>query len=316
VPQTDCANLAVVAALMHFRRPDVTVVGETITIHGIEDRQPVPLSLHHIPICVTFAFFEDGNQCIIDPTGREELAMTGSLTITINIHKEICAVQKAGGVTVHTSLILKCASLAFRKAVDLTDALRDVIEKDIEHAEKNRNMKTKNPIELFGRVRTRKGIDIKGMKINKQAQDDSKDENSSSSDSNEEDSDSDSPSNTHHATSADRTMPAAAQLMQVDDESIGNNDEGSSNSDSGSDSDDDNAHVVSPSSHAARRAEFQDVVAQLKASASDTSAPAVSDISSQATDDLPDDLSAALKSSTSKHTKRKRKKIKGKKRIR
>ena len=34
----DAASIAAMAALCHFRRPDVTVCGEEITIHSIEER--------------------------------------------------------------------------------------------------------------------------------------------------------------------------------------------------------------------------------------------------------------------------------------
>ena len=71
------------------RRPDVTVMGEdviivTITVldffhidtnfiiiwqqvyvifflqHTASEKDPVPLSVHHMPICVTFAFYNEG----------------------------------------------------------------------------------------------------------------------------------------------------------------------------------------------------------------------------------------------------------------
>lgn len=35
---TDAASIAAIAALSHFRRPDVTVCGDEITIHSVEDR--------------------------------------------------------------------------------------------------------------------------------------------------------------------------------------------------------------------------------------------------------------------------------------
>ena len=57
----DCANLAVMCALKHHRRPDVTVIGNQVTVYSMLDRHPVPLSVHHLPICVTLA------QIIIDP---------------------------------------------------------------------------------------------------------------------------------------------------------------------------------------------------------------------------------------------------------
>ncbi len=44
----DCASLAGAAALMHFRRPDVTVAGEVPVFHPPDERAPVPLTLHTI----------------------------------------------------------------------------------------------------------------------------------------------------------------------------------------------------------------------------------------------------------------------------
>jgi exosome complex component RRP45 len=69
-------------ALNHFRTPEVEVVGEgevvVVSTHGWvdgtgrlltsvsgasvqhspENRAPVPLAIHHTPLCVTFAYFE------------------------------------------------------------------------------------------------------------------------------------------------------------------------------------------------------------------------------------------------------------------
>ena len=59
----DAAALSALGALLAFRRPDVTVgPGETgdvqaVTVHSPDVREPVPLSLHHLPLAVTFAFF-------------------------------------------------------------------------------------------------------------------------------------------------------------------------------------------------------------------------------------------------------------------
>ncbi len=81
----DAASIATVSALLHFRRPDVSITGDAITVvrtprttaclswltwslilcsrctqHSVADREPVPLSIHHLPLCVTFAVFGDG----------------------------------------------------------------------------------------------------------------------------------------------------------------------------------------------------------------------------------------------------------------
>ena len=65
----DAAALAALAALLAFRRPDVTVapgaggdkaLGSSggVTQHAPDVREPLPLSLHHLPLAVTFALFE------------------------------------------------------------------------------------------------------------------------------------------------------------------------------------------------------------------------------------------------------------------
>lgn len=40
----------------------VTVIIETFIFkqYTLEERDPVPLSIHHMPICVSFAFFQQG----------------------------------------------------------------------------------------------------------------------------------------------------------------------------------------------------------------------------------------------------------------
>lgn len=56
----DCASIAAVTALLHFRRPEVAVNGDEVTVFKPADREPVPLSIHHIPIAITFALFDSG----------------------------------------------------------------------------------------------------------------------------------------------------------------------------------------------------------------------------------------------------------------
>ncbi|KAH9545098.1 hypothetical protein CY35_12G031300 [Sphagnum magellanicum] len=60
----DAANLAALAALLSFRRPECTLGGpdgQDIIVHPPEVREPLALSIHHLPIAVTFAFLGDGD---------------------------------------------------------------------------------------------------------------------------------------------------------------------------------------------------------------------------------------------------------------
>ncbi|CAM6078229.1 unnamed protein product [Sphagnum tenellum] len=126
----DAANLVALAALLSFRRPECTLGGpdgQDIIVHPPEVREPLALSIHHLPIAVTFAFLGDGDLLVLDPSLKEELVMGGRLTIMMNTHGEVCAVQKGGGVGVSASELMRCLRLASTKAAVLTETLKKVV---------------------------------------------------------------------------------------------------------------------------------------------------------------------------------------------
>ena len=53
----DAAVLASMLALRQYRRPEVTVENGQVTVHSPDERVPVPLALHHVPLCVSYAIF-------------------------------------------------------------------------------------------------------------------------------------------------------------------------------------------------------------------------------------------------------------------
>lgn len=53
-----CCSIATLAALMHFRYPDVVSTGEKVVVYSSSERDPIPLSLHHHPVITSFAIFE------------------------------------------------------------------------------------------------------------------------------------------------------------------------------------------------------------------------------------------------------------------
>lgn len=55
----DCASIAALASLSHFRRPDVTCDGEEFVIHSIKQRDPISMVIHHYPVCVTYSVFSE-----------------------------------------------------------------------------------------------------------------------------------------------------------------------------------------------------------------------------------------------------------------
>eukprot|EP01018_Ginkgo_biloba_P018278 Gb_25376 [translate_table: standard] len=127
----DAANVAALAALLSFRRLECSMGGQDgqeITIHPPEIREPLPLIIHHLPIAVTFAFFGDGDIVVLDPIFKEEAVMGGRMTVTMNTHGDVCAVQKGGGVGVSQSEIMRCFRVASMKAADITAKLKDAVE--------------------------------------------------------------------------------------------------------------------------------------------------------------------------------------------
>ncbi|XP_050415168.1 exosome complex component RRP45 [Patella vulgata] len=126
----DCASIAAITALVHFRRPDVTVSGEDVTIHDLDDRDPVPLSVHHMPICVSFAFFDQGKFLLVDPENGEEKVMDGKMVIGMNKHREICTLQITGDMLLLKEQVLRCSNIAVVKVQEISELIQTALEND------------------------------------------------------------------------------------------------------------------------------------------------------------------------------------------
>ncbi|KAM5544202.1 hypothetical protein V8D89_001862 [Ganoderma adspersum] len=125
----DCACLAGIVALKHFRRPEVEVEGDEVTIHHPSERAPVPLSMHHTPFCLTFAFFPD-TPPLLDPSHLEQTLSAGLLTVALNAQKELCVVQKAGGVPLAAEEVLGIMDIAVVKVRELDKLIEACLQKD------------------------------------------------------------------------------------------------------------------------------------------------------------------------------------------
>ncbi|KAJ3882165.1 ribosomal protein S5 domain 2-type protein [Lentinula edodes] len=129
----DCACLAGIVALKHFRRPDVEVIGEEVTVHHPTSRAPIPLSLHHNLYCFTFAFFSDTSiHPVLDPNHLEQRLNGGLISIALNAHRELCVVQKSGGVPLEPADVLRIVNVAVQKAKDLDVIVESRLREDWE----------------------------------------------------------------------------------------------------------------------------------------------------------------------------------------
>eukprot|EP00301_Raphidiophrys_heterophryoidea_P006431 c12595_g1_i2.p1 GENE.c12595_g1_i2~~c12595_g1_i2.p1 ORF type:complete len:459 (-),score=130.56 c12595_g1_i2:141-1373(-) len=124
---TDAANVCALLALMHFRRPDTTIDGNVVRLFSEDEREPVGLSVHYLPISISFVFFNNGETAVVDPIEKEELASEGRLTVTLNSFQDVCAMQKNGGVPVDAEIILQC----IQRAIPLVQQITSIIEKEL-----------------------------------------------------------------------------------------------------------------------------------------------------------------------------------------
>lgn len=149
----DSSCLGVMTALQHFKKPDISVMGEDIVIHSLDERQPVSLSILHVPICVTFLFFNpsgveenikgDLNEeiSIIDATEQEEILRDGMLVITINKNRELIQILKSGGLPIDATLLMDLSRKAFIIADELTEKVKDLLKNHEDERYKKMNLK-------------------------------------------------------------------------------------------------------------------------------------------------------------------------------
>ncbi|KAM4595403.1 exosome complex component RRP45 [Fundulus diaphanus] len=126
----DAASVAAISALCHFRRPDVGIQGEEVTVYSPEERDPIPLSIYHMPISVSFAFFQQGTYLLVDPCEREERVMDGLLMIAMNKHREICSIQSSGGIMLLKEQVMRCSKIASVKVSEITELINKALLND------------------------------------------------------------------------------------------------------------------------------------------------------------------------------------------
>lgn len=126
----DASCIAVVAALQHFRRPDVSIEGENVIVYTVREREPVPLSMLHQPFCITFSYFEDGEVVVVDADLAEERVREGEVVVTMNRHGEVCQIVKYGGATVDALSLLNCTNVALGKVKEIDGFVRRRLEEE------------------------------------------------------------------------------------------------------------------------------------------------------------------------------------------
>jgi exosome complex component RRP45 len=147
----DTACVGVIAALQHFRKPDTSTEGEAVTVYTVREREPVPLSLLHFPLCISFSFFGGGligkngerlegeggeEKVLLDANWMEEQMREGSMTVGINRHGEVCQIAKLGGMPVDAVVLLNCVSVASVKVKEISKFISARLEEDAKKRDK------------------------------------------------------------------------------------------------------------------------------------------------------------------------------------
>ncbi|CAL8462171.1 g1702 [Coccomyxa elongata] len=134
----DACMLCTLAALMAFRRPDAQVAAggagaddgrARVTVLSPSVCEPVPLSLHHLPLAVSFALFQDGDVLVVDPDNREEAAAAGLMTVVVNTHSDICSVRKVSGVGISMAQVHRMVRLASSRAGEVMEGLKAALQR-------------------------------------------------------------------------------------------------------------------------------------------------------------------------------------------
>eukprot|EP00667_Euglena_gracilis_P012043 EG_transcript_12341 len=127
---TDCCVLACLLALLHLRRPAITIEGDKVVVHAQEAREPVPLSIHHVPVCVSYALFDGGKLLVADPTLEEERCSSGRVLIGMNVHQEICLLDYPGGMPISSKVFRQLPRASVEKVKAIAEFIDRVLEED------------------------------------------------------------------------------------------------------------------------------------------------------------------------------------------
>ncbi|XP_049865623.1 exosome complex component RRP45 [Pectinophora gossypiella] len=136
----ECASIATLTSLAHFKRPDVTRSGDSVIIHTLVEKDPIPTVLYHYPVCLTFAIF--GNDILIsDPSFIEESVCTSSteegvntggglLVVGMNQYKELCLLDLTGAAIYSSNIVHKAVNSGAERCKEIVDLVKKSIMDD------------------------------------------------------------------------------------------------------------------------------------------------------------------------------------------
>jgi exosome complex component RRP45 len=87
--------------------------------------------MHHTPFCLTFAYFPDPSiSAVLDPSHLEQRLSAGLMSIALNAQRELCVVQKAGGVPLEPDELVRIIDIAVGKVKELDKLVEERLAED------------------------------------------------------------------------------------------------------------------------------------------------------------------------------------------
>ncbi|XP_005186893.2 exosome complex component RRP45 [Musca domestica] len=136
----DCCSIATLCALMHFRRPEVSIVEDDVIIHTAAEKEPQPMVMHHYPVCVSYCTFDDGSIAVADPTVMEERTSESQMIFGINSFRELCCLNLGGSSLTSSALLLQCSKRAAKHAKYVVELVKKTLENDLSAREDRSNV--------------------------------------------------------------------------------------------------------------------------------------------------------------------------------
>ena len=126
----ECMSLALLAAVLSFRRPSLKVVGDEVTVYDPKEKLPVPLGLHHLPYGLEIGVLsgiEDGY--LIDPSLQESLFCDLLVISAVNNQKEICFTMKQGNSCISIEQLTFLNQIAMTKSLESIEFVKGIANK-------------------------------------------------------------------------------------------------------------------------------------------------------------------------------------------
>jgi len=117
----DAVAWAAIGALHVARRLEVSVSGERARLHP--ERDPVPLSLHHLAFPITAVVVAD-NDVVLDPTTAEREAGSATVVVAVSDVGQVCYVRNMDGAAIRYTVVERCIAAAKLLAPQLAQMLK------------------------------------------------------------------------------------------------------------------------------------------------------------------------------------------------